>query len=122
MEGGFLCFFRSPFFQIILRFVIFKTSNNSKARGGQKVAVCSLGTPAPPPHSLEFSVEDEDEVEGEVEVRRRMTSCSAPGLFDDAAVASHFCLPGFFFFLKKQQHLVSETTSTSTGGAMARLE
>lgn len=40
----------------------------------------------------------------------------------EAARASHFWRPIFFFFLKKQQHLVSETTSTSTGNAMGVLE
>lgn len=57
-------------------------------------------------------------LESEGEVCNNTASCS--GL---QVTASHFWRLGFFFFLlKKQQHFVSDTTSTSVGMAMGVLE
>lgn len=58
-------------------------------------------------------------LESEGDVHSRVASWSGVA---EAARASHFWRPIFFFFLKKQQHLVSETTSTSTGRAIGVLE
>lgn len=69
----------------------------------------------PPPPQGTLSLESDGDVHS--------STASWSGVPEAAvARASHFCRPSFFFFLKKQQHLVSETTSTSTGRAMGVLE